>query len=235
MLASTRDLVAELNARARTDRLSRSQTAGVLREVELADGCRVSAGDTVVTRENDRQLRFTATDWVKNGDRWTVTALTPGGRLRVRHLATGRHVVLPRAYVAAHVALGYASTVHAAQGVTADVTHVIASGTESRQTMYVAMTRGRDGNHLYLATAGDGDPHTVISRDALLPPTAVDVLARILARDGAQTSATSHTRALADPAARLQAAADRYAHALATAAQTRLGPQRLADLEVAAE
>ncbi|WP_198950086.1 MobF family relaxase [Kineosporia sp. A_224] len=235
MLASTRDLVAELNARARTDRLSRNQTAGDLREVELTDGCRVSAGDTVITRENDRQLRFTSTDWVKNGDRWTVTASTPGGGLRVQHLATGRHIVLPAAYVAAHVALGYASTVHAAQGVTADVTHVIASGTESRQTMYVAMTRGRAANHLYLGVAGDGDPHTVISRDTLLPPTAVDVLARILARDGAQTSATSHTRALADPAARLQAAADRYAHALATAAQTRLGPQRLADLEVAAE
>lgn len=240
MLASTRDLVTELNARARADRLASSGDQGAAGpggggEVELVDGCRVSAGDTVITRQNERRLRITSTDWVKNGDRWTVTDLTAGGGLRVRHLATGRHVVLPADYVAAHVVLGYASTVHAAQGVTADVTHIIASGAESRQTLYVAMTRGRAANHLYLTVAGDGDPHDVISRDALLPPTAVDVLTRILARDGAQTSATSHTRTLADPATRLQAAANRYVHALATAAQHTLGAQRLADLEATAE
>lgn len=242
MLAPTRDLVTELNVRARAERLARLADNGedvvapdAGGEVELVDGCRASAGDTVITRRNDRQLRITSTDWVKNGDRWTVTDVTASGGLRVRHLATGRHVVLPAAYVAEDVVLGYASTVHAAQGVTADATHVIASGTESRQTMYVAMTRGRAANHLYLTVAGDGDPHTVITRDALLPPTAVDVLTRILARDGAQTSATSHTRALADPAARLQAAADRYAHALGAAAQDMLGPQRLTALETAAE
>ena len=32
------------------------------------------------------------------------------------------------------------------------------------------LTRGRHANHLYLQVVGDGDPHTVITRDALLPP-----------------------------------------------------------------
>src|SRR4029450_12140317 len=39
----------------------------------LADGNRASAGDVIITRTNDRRLRLTATEWVKNGDRWTIT------------------------------------------------------------------------------------------------------------------------------------------------------------------
>ncbi len=32
-------------------------------------------GDVVITRRNDRRLGVSGTDWVKNGDRWTVTAV----------------------------------------------------------------------------------------------------------------------------------------------------------------
>ena len=42
-------------------------------EVRLGDGNRASVGDMIITRANDRRLRLTATDWVKNGDRWTIT------------------------------------------------------------------------------------------------------------------------------------------------------------------
>ena len=42
-------------------------------EVRLADGNQASVGDVIITRTNDRRLRLTATDWVKNGDRWTIT------------------------------------------------------------------------------------------------------------------------------------------------------------------
>jgi ATP-dependent exoDNAse (exonuclease V) alpha subunit len=66
MLAPTRDLVAELNRRARDHRLD-SHPVG--REVRLADGNQASVGDVIITRSNDRRLRLTATDWVKNGDR----------------------------------------------------------------------------------------------------------------------------------------------------------------------
>jgi DNA primase catalytic core len=234
MLAPTREMVAELNVRARADRLAKAAASGG-RQVELVDGCAASAGDTIITRDNDRRLAISASDWVKNGDRWTVNEVRPDGGLRVTHLGTGLRAYLPAAYVAASVALGYATTVHAAQGVTAQACHVVAAGAESRQLLYVAMTRGRDGNYLYLAVAGDGDPHTVITRDALLPPTAVDVLARILARDGSQTSATSTRRAAADPVQRLRQAAARYSHTLARAAETHLGPQALTALEQHAE
>ena len=234
MLAPTRELVAQLNDRAREDRLA-AQSALVGRQVSLADQSQASAGDTVITRANNRRIPVTATDWVKNGDRWTVETVHESGALDVVQLRTGRRLTLPADYVAQHVSLGYAATVHAAQGVTADTCHAVATGDETRQQLYVAMTRGRHANHLHLATAVDGDPHSVITRDALLSPTAGDVLARMLARDGAPVSATSQTRALAEPATRLRAAADQYHHALGTAAEDRLGPAGLAAIDLAAE
>ncbi|MBJ7387025.1 MAG: exonuclease V subunit alpha, partial [Mycolicibacterium sp.] len=75
---------------------------------------------------------------------------------------------------------------------------------------------------LYLSTA-EGDPHRLLSPKATHPETAVDVLTRILARDGAQVSATTAAREAADPAMRLQAAADMYYDALGAAAENRLG------------
>lgn len=207
--------------------------------VTVGDGTRAGAGagagDIVITRANDRRLPITATEWVKNGDRWTVTAVRDDGALTVTHRATHCRIVLPPGYVAAHVTLGYATTVHAAQGVTADVAHTVAADTETRQVLYVAMTRGRHANHLYLTTTADGDEHTVTTREAPLPPTAVDVLTRILARDGAQVSATSTARTLTDPTLRLQEAVDRYRDAVATAAQHHLGPDRLARIDAAAD
>ncbi len=56
----------------------------------------------------------------------------------------------PAEYVAAHVELGYATTVHAAQGSTADVMHGILTGSEDRQLLYTMLTRGRAENHLHL-------------------------------------------------------------------------------------
>ena len=86
MLAPTRDLVTRLNHDARATRLAGATPDA---EVTLADGNRVSVGDTILTRRNDRRLGVSGTDWVKNGDRWTVTALNRGGSMRVRHLRSG--------------------------------------------------------------------------------------------------------------------------------------------------
>ena len=49
-------------------------------------------------------------------------------------------VTLPAGYVARHVQLGYACTVHAAQGQTVDTSHTVLTGAESRQLLYVALT-----------------------------------------------------------------------------------------------
>ena len=88
MLAPTRELVADLNRRARDHRLG-NVPAG--REVRLADGNQASVGDLIITRANDRRLRLTATDWVKNGDRWTITRIGRRGDLSVRHTRSPPH------------------------------------------------------------------------------------------------------------------------------------------------
>ena len=96
MLAPTRQLVAELNRRARAHRLDHSPATA---EVPLADGNRASVGDVIITRSNDRRLRLTATDWVKNGDRWTITDVGLRGDLTVRHNRSHHTVRLPADYV----------------------------------------------------------------------------------------------------------------------------------------
>lgn len=231
LLAPTRELVTQLNARARRDRIDSLTAAGAIEAgVRLTDGTRASNGDLIVTRRNERRLAVSGSDWVKNGDRWAVEEARSDGSLQVRHLAHRRPVVLPPAYVAEHVQLGYAATVHAAQGMTTDTAHVVLNGEESRQLLYVALSRGRSANHLYLADAHDGDPHSVIRPETLLPPTAIDILAEILERDGSQHSATTTRRELDSPTTALHEATLRYHDALGVAAEHTLGEQQLAEL-----
>ena len=53
--------------------------------------------------------------------------------------------------------LGYAATVHSAQGVTADTCHAILGENTTRAMLYVAMTRGRDTNTAYFYQRITGD------------------------------------------------------------------------------
>jgi hypothetical protein len=230
MVAPTRELVAELNRRAREHRLG---NVPVEREVRLADGNRASVGDVIISRSNDRRLRLTATDWVKNGDRWTVAHVGKYGDLVVQHNRSRRTVRLPIDYVRASTGLGYATTIHSAQGVTADTMHGLLTGQESRQQLYTMLTRGRHANHLYLQVVGDGDPHTLIRPDAISPRTSTETLQQIVARDEAPVSASTLLRELNDPAARLFQAVQRYTDGLHVAAEQLLGPQTVAELDQA--
>ena len=230
MLAPTRELVAELNHRARAHRLDHSQTTA---EVPLADGNRASVGDVIITRSNDRRLRLTATDWVKNGDRWTITRIGRRGDLTVRHNRSQLVVRLPIDYVRTSTGLGYATTIHAAQGVTADTMHGLLTGQESRQQLYTMLTRGRTANHLYLQVVGDGDSHTLIRPDTISPRTPTETLQQILARDEAPVSASTMLRQLSSPAARLFQAVQRYTDGLHVAAEQLVGPQTVAELDQA--
>ena len=106
--------------------------------------------------------------------------------------------------------LGYATTIHAAQGVSADTMHGLLTGQESRQQLYTMLTRGRHANHLYMQVVGDGDPHTVIQPDTISPRTPTETLQQIVARDEAPVSASTLLRELNNPAARLFQAVQRY-------------------------
>ncbi|BDX31552.1 hypothetical protein TUM20985_20990 [Mycobacterium antarcticum] len=228
LLAPTNDVINALNARARIDRLAADPEAATKPTVVLADQLLASVGDTIRTRKNNRRITIGRTDFVRNGYRYTITEVLPAGAVKARHVRSGLVVTLPAAYIAEHVTLGYAATIDSAQGLTAGgrttrgTCHIVGSDTMTRQHLYVAMTRGTDENHLYLSTA-EADPHRLLSPKATHPDTAVDVLTRTLARDGAQISATTAARQAADPAARLQAAADMFYDALGAAAENRLG------------
>lgn len=229
LLAPTNDIITTLNARARADRIATTPDAENDPAVVLSDGLHASVGDTIRTRRNNRRIPISRDDYVRNGYRYTITDVRPDGAIVARHLRSGRHVTLPADYLAEHVTLGYAATIDSAQGLTAGsrtttgTCHIVGSDQLTRQHLYVAMTRGTDENHLYLSTA-EADPHRLLSPKATHPDTAIDVLTRVLARDGAQVSATTAARQAADPAARLQAAADMFYDALGAAAEHHLGP-----------
>lgn len=149
MMAFDNNTVTELNARAQAYRLATGQISDGP-GASLRDGLTARAGDTVVTRQNNRRLALNqGKDFVKNNDVFTVTAVHEDGGISVRHQSHGGTTTLPGAYVQASTMLGYASTIHRTQGMTCDTTHAMISSGLTRSLAYVAASRGRESNHLY--------------------------------------------------------------------------------------
>jgi hypothetical protein len=108
--------------------------------------------------------------------------------MAVRRVNGGAEVILPADYVAQHVELGYATTSYRSQGRTVDTTHSLVSPTTTREVLYVAATRGRESNMIYVDTSFDPDPAT--GHDGTIASqSASDVLAAVLANEGADLSA----------------------------------------------
>ena len=132
MIAADAATAAELNLRARADRVA----AGTVGE----DGVRIAAGQTagvggeIVTRQNNR-LFSTGKGWVKNGDRFVVRVTNADGSMAVRRSSGGAEVVLPADYVAQHVELAYATTAFRAQGRTVDTAHAMVGPTTTRVSL----------------------------------------------------------------------------------------------------
>ncbi|WP_268872384.1 MobF family relaxase [Mycolicibacterium mucogenicum] len=231
LLAPTNSVVDELNARARRDRLADAGITRIGREAILSDGLAASAGDIIKTRKNSRWLNIGPRDFVRNGYRYRIERIRADGSLVVTHLGSTKRLTLPADYVADNVTLGYASTVDLAQGLTAGFAcHIVGAAAMTRQLLYVALTRGRAENHIYLSTA-EQDPHRILSTKVSRPETAVEALSAALARDGAQISATTADRQAHDPFTRLGPAADMYYDAVITYTEHRLGAAALARLE----
>jgi len=235
MIASTRETTGKLNELARQRRIQLGLVDAASAAATLRSGLPATVGDQVLTRHNDRRNRLSKTDFVKNGDRWTVVEVGLHGALRVQHQRSNRITWLSADYVARHVDHAYAVTVHAAQGSTVDVSHVLLDGTEDRQTAYVALSRGRDANHVYLRSAGDGDPHNVIKPEVVRPSTGAEILASILERDGAEQSASTSARLVASPQELLRQHALRYLDGVYAAAENLAGPEALRRIDQEAE
>ena len=200
----------DLNRRARAERV----LTGCVSDgstVRLAGQTRASAGDIILTRRNDRTLRHGHAGWVRNGDRWQITTVHPDGSITAqcidpdphtdarnadRQQISGQTVRLPAAYVAEHVDLGYAITAHRAQGLTVDTAYTVASPSMSRENLYVALTRGRATNTVFVPVdhpdRNHNHEHAIGANvDPDLPDldAARTVLAGILDRVGAEPSA----------------------------------------------
>ena len=190
MVAPTNELVRQLNEKAAMFYRDNGTVSG--REVELADGLRAAVGDVVVTRKNTSKFAVTMTGKgragrIKNGDLWTVTAVGADGSLMLENRTSGGTVSLPTDYVQASVQLGYASTVHRSQGMTVQRCRVLADTSMNRQSLYVALTRGKEANVVY--AAADELPDWDFEHRPTEHPGAMAVLASIIERDGSQKTA----------------------------------------------
>jgi conjugative relaxase-like TrwC/TraI family protein len=142
--------VDDLNARARQLVVAQGLLSGPALEV---DGRPYQTGDEIITLRNQRRLG------VRNGTIATVTTIDPDERAITIRSAHGTHT-LPADYLdAGHVRHAYATTIHKAQGLTVDQAFVLGDDTLYQEAGYVALSRGRAQNRLYVVARPDDDEH----------------------------------------------------------------------------
>ncbi len=132
------------------------------RTVQLGlQGLFAGRGDVVQARENAWHLDGYEGNRraPRNRDEFKITAVHDDGSITCAPIdrgtgqpVDGETMRLPADYVADKVALGYAYTVHAVQGVTVDTTHTVASPSTGADALYVGMSRGRAANTAHVVT-----------------------------------------------------------------------------------
>jgi ATP-dependent exoDNAse (exonuclease V) alpha subunit len=138
-------------------------------------------GDVVIAKKNNTNIHI-GNDTLRNGDRFRVAAVTDAA-LVVQDLRGRGSTTLPVAYLARHSEYGWATTSDGAQGATADVGIVLARSGLDREHLYVAMSRGREENHVHTTpevATGDAGPHRTrkaTMKELPQPPEAVGQLA----------------------------------------------------------
>ncbi|MBK9179967.1 MAG: relaxase domain-containing protein [Acidimicrobiales bacterium] len=151
MTAYRRNDVDDLNGRARAYLVRSGDVSG---PEPVLDDRPYQAGDQIVCLRNNRRLG------VCNGTRATVDDVDPDrGTLTIT--LDERRVLLPRDYLdEGNIAHGYATTIHKTQGATVDRGLVLGTDELFRERGYVALSRGRITNHLYLIGASEIDDST---------------------------------------------------------------------------
>jgi len=179
----------------------------------------VRVGDIIISRRNDPTIevkpgrdhqRGDRVEQVRNGNRWVVADIDPtNGRIAAARLTDTARVVFEGDYLREHVTLGYATTLHSAQGITVGnattrgAAFTLLSERATRAMAYVGTTRAKDDNHVYIyqpqnneadhqhnqLVAGE-DIHTLHRGNK---HTAVTLFTRILAND--DRPRTLHTEA----------------------------------------
>jgi conjugative relaxase-like TrwC/TraI family protein len=145
-----------------------------------------------------------------------ILARTPDGE------QLGERITLPGSYVRDDLALSYASTVHAAEGLTVDTTQTVATPRTGRAALYVGASRGQAENRIFVNTqtvAEDAATGTV-NKTARQDP--LGVLAANIERDEPELAAIIEAEQNAAEAASLRAITERFTDVaeLATAGRT---------------
>ena len=159
LMAADHALRRELSRRVRDDliRLGIVQNGPA---VTIADGATASAGDLIICTRNDHATEAGEPGrTLANGDLLRIEAVTGNGLLVRRALdadpATGQRRWTSQLFPYAgyrDAELGYAVTDHVAQGRTVTAGLAVICGTEDRQHLYVALTRGTTANMAYVFT-----------------------------------------------------------------------------------
>lgn len=207
LVAGTREMVWSLNRRTQQylhghDDVDREIQYGrqvSAHSVPIANEHRAMIGDTIITRSNDPTLAIAPhkegddVDQVRNGHRWTVHNILADGTIHAVRTHDDARAVLTPDYVRENVDLGYAATVHTAQGATVDRTHaLINTGRATAEMLYVAITRGRDRNDIYMQHSDDisdhghephRDPDDIIEYER---PVAASMMHQVVARSSRQ-------------------------------------------------
>jgi Ti-type conjugative transfer relaxase TraA len=180
ILTHTNEEVRALNESAR-DRMRDAGDLGEDITVRTDRGARAFArGDRVMFLQNERGLGGDG-GGVKNGTLGTIEAVST--RSMVVRLDDGRSIQFDlKDYD--RIDHGYAATIHKAQGMTVDRTHVLATPGLDAHGSYVALTRHRDGVELHY---GKDD---FVTQDKLI---------RTLSRDRAKDMASDYKQQI-DPA-----------------------------------
>jgi ATP-dependent exoDNAse (exonuclease V) alpha subunit len=133
----------------------------------------------VLVTHNDHRLGLL------NGTRATVTAADPRRKTLTLAADDDQQVTVPADWAARHLDHGYAMTCHKAQGATVETALLYGAGALTREAGYVALSRGRVANHLYVPADLDGHRSSRVEDERHL-----DRLAARLAVRRTQTLAT---------------------------------------------
>ena len=148
LLASTTADVDALNRAAQAARMAANELGSFSTEIE---GQRMHEGDRIMFTKNRRTLG------IQNGARGTIRSVSGDGERVAVTLDTGDRVTIEVADYP-HLRLGYASTVHKAQGATTTRAYVLGGGPmESREIGYVETSRAREGTRI-VSTGGGSVP-----------------------------------------------------------------------------
>jgi hypothetical protein len=195
LIVPTNEQAAELSSKVREElvRLGLVDAEGI----QLHNQTTAGRGDLIQMRNNDSDIQDKHGHPLINREMYQVVGRHGDDLIVRRQLGTddlgnqryGDNLLLPAGYVSEYVELGYASTVHSAQGRTVENSHGVIDEQMSREALYVQLSRGWSRNFGYVITqTAGGDSEEPEQRNRF------DVMTGILERETGEQSATEVRR-----------------------------------------